>query len=61
METRVVPLIVKENEEDENEVGKEYRLVFIDETEYLMTDDQLCRDPKDAVKEKVRKRFRTLR
>jgi hypothetical protein len=48
----VVPLIVKENEEDENEVGKEYRLVFIDDVEYLMTDDQLCKDPKDAVKEK---------
>ena len=53
VEVRVVPLIVKENEEDEEEEGKEYRLVFIDEVEYLMTDDQLCKDPKDAVKEKT--------
>ncbi len=52
VETRVVPLIVKENEEDKDEVGKEYRLVFIDGEEYLMTDEQLCSDPKDAVKEK---------
>ena len=52
VETRVLPLVVKENEEDENEVGKEYRLVYINEEEYLMTDDELCRDVKDAVKEK---------
>ena len=52
VETRVVPLIVKENEEDKDEVGKEYRLVFIDGEEYLMTDEQLCSNPKDAVKEK---------
>ena len=52
LEVRVVPLIVKENEDDKEEEGKEYRLVFIDEEEYLMTDDQLCADPKDAVKEK---------
>jgi hypothetical protein len=51
VETRVVPLIVKENEDDPDEEGKEYRLVFIDEEEYLMTDDELVRDPKDAVKE----------
>lgn len=53
VETRVVPLIVKENEDDPDEEGKEYRLVFIDEQEYLMTDDQLCRDVKDSVKEKT--------
>ncbi len=52
VETRVVPLIVKENEDDPDEEGKEYRLVFIDEEEYLMTDDELVSDPKDAVKEK---------
>ncbi|MDO4414410.1 MAG: putative glycoside hydrolase [Erysipelotrichaceae bacterium] len=52
VETRVLPLVVKENEEDENEVGKEYRLVYINEEEYLMTDDELCWDVKDAVKEK---------
>lgn len=52
VETRVVPLIVKENEDDPDEEGKEYRLVFINEEEYLMTDDQLCRDYQDSVKEK---------
>ena len=51
VETRVVPLIVKENEDDKDEVGKEYRLVFIDDVEYLMTDEQLCANEKDAVKE----------
>lgn len=49
VETRVVPLVIKENEDDEE--GKEYRLVFIDEVEYLMTDDQLSSDLQGAVKE----------
>jgi hypothetical protein len=52
VETRVVPLIVKENEDDPDEEGKEYRLVFIDEEEYLMTDEQLCANVEDSVKEK---------
>ena len=50
VETRVLPLVVKENKEDKQ--GTEYRLVFIEDKEYLMTDDQLCSDVKDAVKEK---------
>lgn len=51
VETRVVPLIVKENEDDKDEEGKEYRLVFIDDVEYLMTDEQLCSNERDAVRE----------
>ena len=50
VETRVVPLVVKEDKDDKE--GKEYRLVFIDDKEYLMTDEQLVSDVKDAVKEK---------
>lgn len=49
LDVRIKPVVIKENKQDE---GKEYRLVFIDEKEYLMTDDQLCSDIKDAVLEK---------
>ncbi len=49
VEARVVPLVVKENEEDEE--GTEYRIIYIDDKEYLMTDDQLCRDYQDSVRE----------
>ncbi len=46
VDVRVVPLQVKEEDTE-----KEYRLVFIDDTEYLMTDDQLSADLQGAVKE----------
>ena len=48
LEVRVIPLSVKEENSDEE---KEYRLVYIDEEEYLMTDEQLCADLQDAVRE----------
>lgn len=49
VQVRVLPLVIKENESDEE--GKEYRIVYIDDVEYLMTDEQLCHDLKDCVKE----------
>ncbi len=49
VQARVVPLVVKENEQDET--GKEYRIIYVNDQEYLMTDDQLCRDYQDSIKE----------
>ena len=47
VEVRVVPYTVEEEEQE-----KKYRLAYIEDGEYLMTDDQLCADVKDSVKEK---------
>lgn len=44
LEVRVVPYKDEETEQ-------EYRIAYIEDTEYLMTQDQLCTELKDAVKE----------